>query len=85
MVVKMPVLGLWGFCFSWTIFLLSLGLLWVAQCRRDMELPEASPGEGCEDDISYKEKLRELGLFRLEERRLRGELINACEQAGRVF
>ncbi|KAK4831670.1 LOW QUALITY PROTEIN: hypothetical protein QYF61_018667 [Mycteria americana] len=46
---------------------------WAPQYKRDIEGDEG--GEGSLEHKSYEEWLRELGLFSLEKRRLRGDLI----------
>ena len=53
---------------------------WSCQCRRDMDLLEHIQWRATEmiqgmEHLSYEDRLRELGLFRLEKRRLRGCLI----------
>ncbi|GAB0190922.1 mitochondrial enolase superfamily member 1 [Grus japonensis] len=58
--------------------------LWGPQYKRDIELFGASPEEATKlirgmEHLSCEDRLRELGLFSLEKRRLRGDLIAAFQ------
>ncbi|GAB0181297.1 mitochondrial enolase superfamily member 1 [Grus japonensis] len=53
--------------------------LWGLQHKKDMELLEQVQRRPQMEHLSYEDKLRELGLFSLEKRRLRRDLIAAFQ------
>lgn len=65
--------------------------VWAPQHKRNIEILEEAQWRATKvtkglEHLAYKEKLREQGLFSLEERLLRGDLINdsKCLKGGRI-